>query len=54
MVGEIDRVILKHNPVLFGAGRPLFAPGAYDPTVFDLVSNQAFNSGVIVTEHARR
>lgn len=54
LIEEIDRLILKHNPVLFGAGRPLFAPGSYDPTAFDLVRSRAFDSGVIITEHARR
>ncbi|WP_193106618.1 dihydrofolate reductase family protein [Brachybacterium sp. FME24] len=54
VIGEIDRLIVKHNPVLFGAGRPLFAPGAYDPAAFDLVRSRSFDSGVMFTEHARR
>lgn len=52
--GEIDRLVLKRNPLLFGNGIPLFAPGAYQPSSFDEVSTTAFGSGVVVSEYVRR
>lgn len=52
--GEIDRLVLKRNPLLFGNGIPLFAPGAYQPSAFDEVSTTAFGSGVVVSEYVRR
>lgn len=52
--GEIDRLVLKRNPLLFGDGIPLFAPGAYQPSAFDEVSTTAFGSGVVVSEYVRR
>lgn len=51
---EIDRLVLKRNPLLFGDGIPLFAPGAYQPSAFDEVSTTAFGSGVVVSEYVRR
>lgn len=51
LITEIDRVILKRNPVLFGAGIPLFDPSGYTPVGLDLVGNRTFDSGVAVTEY---
>ncbi|WP_305093089.1 dihydrofolate reductase family protein [Prescottella sp. R16] len=52
--GEIDRIVVKRHPVLFGAGIPMFAPGTYLPTVFDVADTRTFGSGVSVTEYVRR
>ncbi len=54
LVDEIDRLVLKRNPLLFGDGIPLFAPGAYDPRSFEEVGTTAFESGVVVSEYVRR
>ncbi|MCT9870672.1 dihydrofolate reductase family protein [Paenarthrobacter aurescens] len=52
--GEIDRLVLKRSPLLFGDGIPLFAPGAYQPSAFKEVSTTAFASGVVISEYARQ
>ncbi|MFJ6452833.1 dihydrofolate reductase family protein [Paenarthrobacter sp. NPDC091669] len=52
--GEIDRLVLKRSPLLFGNGIPLFAPGAYQPSTFEEVSTTAFGSGVVISEYVRR
>ncbi|MGB0100039.1 MAG: dihydrofolate reductase family protein [Nocardioides sp.] len=53
LAGEIDRLILKINPLVLGSGRPVL-DGSYDPTTFDLVTCTPYRSGVIVNEYARR
>ncbi|PTR21858.1 dihydrofolate reductase [Rhodococcus sp. OK519] len=54
LVDEIDRIVVKRHPVLFGDGIPMFAPGAYRPGAFNVVDTRTFESGVAVTEYARR
>lgn len=54
LAGEIDRLMLKRNPVMFGAGIPLFAPGTYAPAQWDRVRAVAFDSGVVLEEYVRR
>lgn len=53
LVGEIDRLVLKRSPMLFGSGIPLFAPGPYAPARFDEVATTAFRSGVVLSEYVR-
>lgn len=53
LAGEIDRLVLKRNPVLFGSGVPLFTPGPYAPERFEEVATTAFRSGVVISEYAR-
>ncbi|GAA1485505.1 dihydrofolate reductase family protein [Brachybacterium fresconis] len=52
--GEIDRLVLKRQPLLFGSGIPLFAPSDYDPVRFDRVSAQDYDSGVSITHYVPR
>lgn len=54
LIDEIDRLIVKCNPLLFGDGIPLFGRTGYAPSRFDLVQSTAFTSGVIVSEYVRR
>ena len=51
--GEIDRLVLKRQPLLFGGGVPLFAPGEYAPEQFEHVRTVSFESGVSLTEYVR-
>jgi len=51
LVGEIDRIILKVNPVLFGSGIPLFAERGYAPVTTTLEASTSFSSGVVINEY---
>jgi dihydrofolate reductase len=51
LAGEIDRLVLKVNPILLGAGIPLFADRGYDPRSFSRVASRPFDSGVVVNEY---
>ena len=53
LMGQIDRLVLKVNPFVFGDGIPLFA-GECDPMPFDLVATRSFTSGVLINEYLRR
>lgn len=53
LVGQIDRLIVKVNPVLFGSGIPLFADDGYQARAFNLVASTPCRSGVIVNEYVR-
>lgn len=54
LADEIDRLVLKVNPVLFGSGIPLFSGGAYEARRFELVESTPYRTGVTITEYARR
>lgn len=51
---QIDRLILKRQPLLFGSGIPLFGERAYHPEQFDVVESVSYQSGVVFTELIRR
>ncbi|MBD8023430.1 dihydrofolate reductase family protein [Microbacterium gallinarum] len=53
LVDQIDRLVLKVNPFVFGDGIPLFA-GECDPMSFGLVATRSFASGVVISEYERR
>lgn len=50
---EIDRLVLKINPVLIGDGIPLFGRRGYAPEVLKRTATTAFESGVVLAEYAR-
>lgn len=52
LMGEIDRLILKLNPVTIGNGRPLF-DGEFSPQAWQLESSRPFDLGVILLEYGR-
>lgn len=54
LLGEIDRIVLKRNPVVFGTGIPLFARTDYAPEQFEHLETTAYGSGVVVSELLRR
>ena len=53
VVDEIDRLVLKVNPIVLGGGIPLFGGAALDPRRFALVRSTPFESGVLVNEYRR-
>lgn len=48
---EIDRLILKVNPVLLGTGIPLFEPGGTNSQPVTLESTRSFKSGVYMSSY---
>lgn len=54
LADEIDRLVLKRQPLLFGSGIPLFGDRPYRPERFDAVQTVAYESGVVFTELERR
>ncbi|MEU4014276.1 dihydrofolate reductase family protein [Microbacterium sp. NPDC028030] len=54
LADEIDRLVLKRQPLLFGSGIPLFGDRPYRPERFEAVETVAYRSGVVVTEMMRR
>lgn len=53
LAAEIDRLVLKVNPVMFGAGVRLFEADTYRPQAFRLKSNRTFSSGVVMSSYER-
>ncbi|MFD6032233.1 MULTISPECIES: dihydrofolate reductase family protein [Cellulosimicrobium] len=53
LVDEIDRLALKVNPVMLGAGVPLFGERDYAPVSWRSTGTQTFRSGVTLAEYAR-
>lgn len=54
LLPEIDRLILKVNPLAFGSGIRLFGDAGYDPTAFVRTAVRPFESGVTILELERR
>ncbi|MER7014079.1 dihydrofolate reductase family protein [Saccharopolyspora sp. NPDC000359] len=50
---EIDELLIKLNPVVAGAGIPLF-DGGFHPEQFDLTSAQPFPGGVVHLTYQKR
>lgn len=53
LLPEIDRLVLKRHPRVFGSGIPLFGNTAYEPRMFALASTRPFASGVVIEEYVR-
>lgn len=52
LIDEIDRLVLKINPLVFGSGVPLF-DADHDPRTFELVETTRYLSGVVVNDLRR-
>lgn len=53
LLPEIDRLIIKSNPVVLGAGIPLFGGATVVPVAFAPQRARTFASGVTITEYVR-
>lgn len=53
LLPEINRLVLKRNPVVLGDGIGLFAGASHSPGVFTLARNRDFQSGVSISEFVR-
>lgn len=51
LLSEIDRLVLKRNPVVFGSGISLFGNAPYEPRTFALTGTRSFESGVVIEEY---
>lgn len=52
LADEIDRLVLKVNPVVLGEGVPLFA-GGFSPTSWRLVEQESPGAGVLLLTYER-
>ncbi|MFJ9822560.1 dihydrofolate reductase family protein [Streptomyces sp. NPDC101151] len=53
LLGEIDELIIRHHPVVFGDGIPLFRT-SFTPAPFTLTGSRVFTTGVAVTTYAKQ
>jgi dihydrofolate reductase len=53
VAAEIDRLVLKVNPVVLGAGIPLFGGGGELLSGYDLHASTRYDSGVMINEYRR-
>lgn len=53
LIDEIDRLVIKRNPIFLGDGIPLFGRTSYDPKSFALVDHRVFQSGVAISDFVR-
>ncbi|MDO9355260.1 MAG: dihydrofolate reductase family protein [Solirubrobacteraceae bacterium] len=50
---ELDRLILKVNPITLGDGIPLFAPRSGPAVAWTRLQSRPFESGVVLNEYVR-
>ena len=53
LVEEIDELIIKTYPEVYGSGMPMFGAG-FEPRAFELVAVRAFDNGVLVRTYTRK
>lgn len=51
LLPEIDRLVLKRHPVVFGSGIPIFGRAPCEPRAFALTGTRSFESGVVIEEY---
>ncbi|MFI0237421.1 dihydrofolate reductase family protein [Streptomyces sp. NPDC016845] len=54
LADEIDELVIKTYPVVFGGGMPMFAGRNYALAEFDLAETRTFAKGAIVRRYTRR
>ncbi len=54
LLSEIDQLVIKRNPVVFGSGIPMFGGAPYEPSAFALTESRSFESGVVIEEYVSR
>lgn len=54
LLSEIDRLVLKRNPVVFGSGISMFGNAPRELRAFDLTETRSFESGVVIEEYVSR
>lgn len=52
LISEVDRLVLKRHPIVFGSGVPMFGHAPHTQRRFDLIGARSFSSGVIIEEYA--
>ncbi|MFS0734992.1 dihydrofolate reductase family protein [Microbacterium sp. 1P10UB] len=52
LLPEIDRLVLKRNPFVFGSGIPLFGDAPFEARAFTPTRTRPFASGVVIEEYA--
>ncbi|AZS38233.1 hypothetical protein CVS47_02886 [Microbacterium lemovicicum] len=52
LLPQVDRLVLKRHPVVFGSGVPLFGDAPFAARPFAPVRSRAFDSGVVIEEFA--
>jgi len=50
LFAKIDEIILKVNPIVLGAGIPLFARGAH-PASLGLLESKVFDNGFMINRY---
>ncbi|MET9437612.1 dihydrofolate reductase family protein [Streptomyces sp. NPDC006551] len=53
LIDEIDELIIKTYPQVFGSGMPMFGAG-FEPRDFELGTVRAFDNGVLVRTYTRK
>jgi dihydrofolate reductase len=51
LLSEIDRLVIKRNPVVFGSGISMFGSASSEPAAFTLTEIRSFESGVVIEEY---
>lgn len=53
LLPEIDRLVLKRNPVVLPGGIPMLGREPSAPAAFSLESERVFDSGVVISDYVR-
>ncbi|MEU2229596.1 MULTISPECIES: dihydrofolate reductase family protein [Streptomyces] len=53
LIEEIDELVIKTYPQVYGTGMPMFGAG-FEPRDFDLADVRAFDNGVLVRRYTRK